>query len=636
MRRPRAGDAVGATGSHPASLKREVPDKRYRDEPCALPRRAESSATQPRLGAHPAVQRRSWRAQFPFSVKHFHASRSNTSLQSLQAENRKLPRSWHSQRLFRTDTRWQVILCARSARTMEPTAGEYVVNENDKDNETSGLVEAPQSFFRRYRVVLIVVVVFAAVVVFILRHHQRQQELAQMEAGAGAPGAHGGGGHGGGAGGFGGRGGGGGGRGGFGAPVAVAVASVAAGDIEVRIPALGTITPLATVTVRPQISGILTKIRFQEGQLVKAGDPLAEIDPRPFRAALDQAVGNLRRDQAQLVDAKLDLKRFEELIKEDSVAQQQLDTQRALVNQLGGTIESDQAQVETARINLQYTNIVSPVTGRVGLRQVDQGNYVTPGDTNGLVVVTELQPISAIFAIPEDNVTTLMQRLQQGATLSAEAYDRANSNKLAVGQVKTVDNQIDTTTGTIKLRALFDNKDGLLFPNQFVNIQLVVNVLHDQTVMPGSAVRRGAPNGVVSTFVYVVNTGNNTVSVRPIALGVIDGERVSVAKGLEPGDLVVTEGADRLRDGATVLLPANTPQHALTATPGRSHGGKGRRNRASQSQDQPSQRQAPSQGQPSSQGQAPSQGQPSSQGQAPSQGQPPRDRQSHGQPAQGK
>jgi multidrug efflux system membrane fusion protein len=435
---------------------------------------------------------------------------------------------------------------------------------NEVENETNGSAEEPQSFFRRYRAVLIVVVVFAAVVLLVLRHHKHQLELAQMEGAAGMAGARG---PGGGRGFGGGRGGGGPGARGGGPnnPVAVNVAPVASGDIEVRIPALGTVTPLATVTVRPQVSGILTRIKFQEGQLVKAGQPLAEIDPRPFRAALDQAVGNLRRDQALLADAKLDLKRFEELIKEDSVAQQQLDTQRALVDQYSGTLESDQAQVETARINLQYTNVVSPVTGRVGLRQVDQGNYVTPGDTNGLVVVTELQPISAIFAVPEDNVSILMQRLGQGATLSAEAYDRANSSKLAVGAVKTVDNQIDTTTGTIKLRALFDNQDGRLFPNQFVNIQLVVNVLHGQTVMPGAAVRRGAPDGVVSTFVYVVNSNSNTVSVRPVAIGVTDGDRVSVAKGVSPGDLVVTDGADRLRDGASVLLPVNTPQHPQTA-----------------------------------------------------------------------
>jgi membrane fusion protein, multidrug efflux system len=439
------------------------------------------------------------------------------------------------------------------------------VNENDKQNETLGSADRPQSFWRRYRVVLIIVIAFVVVVMLVLRHHKQQQLFAQMQGGprAGAS-------SGGRAGGFGA----GGGRGGGpNSPVAVTIATVASGDIEVRIPALGTVTPLATVTVRPQLSGILTKIAFQEGQLVKAGQFLAEIDPRPFQAALEQARGNLRRDQALLADAKLDLKRFEELIKEDSVAQQQLDTQRALVDQYIGTLESDQAAVRTAQINLEYTHIVSPVTGRVGLRQVDQGNYVTPGDTNGIVVVTELQPISAIFAVPEDNVGILMQRLQVGATLTAEAYDRGNSSKIAEGQVKTVDNQIDTTTGTIKLRALFDNKDGRLFPNQFVNIQLVVNVLQNQTVMPGAAVHRGAPDGVVSTFVYLVNTADSTVSVRPVGIGVIDGERVAVTKGLSPGDVVVTEGGDRLRDGANVLLPANTPQHPQTAGTPRKHPG---------------------------------------------------------------
>ena len=323
--------------------------------------------------------------------------------------------------------------------------------------------------------------------------------------------------------------------------------------------------------MRPQVSGILTKLAFQEGQLVKAGQFLAEIDPRPYQAALEQAKGNLRKDQALLADARLDLARFEELIKEDSVAQQQLDTQRALVDQYSGQLESDQAAVRTAQINLDYTHIVSPVTGRVGLRQVDQGNYVTPGDTNGLVVVTELQPISAIFAVPEDNVNALMDQLQSGAALHAEAFDRGNSTQIGTGEVKAVDSQIDTTTGTIKLRALFANEDGRLFPNQFVNIQLVVNVLHDQIVMPGSAVHRGAPNGVTSTFVYLVNTTDNTVAVRPVTLGTIDGERVAVTKGLQAGDVVVTEGGDRLRDGATVILPANTPQHPTTAAPQQQH-----------------------------------------------------------------
>jgi membrane fusion protein, multidrug efflux system len=430
---------------------------------------------------------------------------------------------------------------------------------NEKDNETYAPAQPPRSFFRRYRGILIVVAIFAVGVVLILRHHH-QVQLAQSQAGGGGRGA------GGLGGGTGGRGGGGGGRtGGANGPVAVTVATVASGDIAVRIPALGTITPLATVTVKTQVTGILQKIVFQEGQLVHAGDFLALIDPRPYEAALKQAEGNLKRDQAQLADARLDSKRYEELVKEDSIAAQQLDTQRALVDQLVGTVEADEGAVNTAQVNLQYTHIVSPVTGRVGLRQVDQGNYVTPGDANGIVVVTQLQPITAIFAVPEDNVTALMQQMHAGATLTAEAYDRSNAGKLADGKVLTVDNQIDTTTGTIKLRALFDNKDGTLFANQFVNIQLIVKILPNQTVMPGAAVHRGAPNGVVTTFVYLVNTGDSTVSVRPVTLGVIDGEQVAVANGLAPGDVVVTEGGDRLRDGAPVLLPADTPKQAQQA-----------------------------------------------------------------------
>jgi multidrug efflux system membrane fusion protein len=345
------------------------------------------------------------------------------------------------------------------------------------------------------------------------------------------------------------------GRGGQNGPVAVAVATVTSGDIQLRIPALGTVTPLATVTVRTQISGVMQKILFTEGQSVRRGDSLAQIDPRPYEAALQQMQGNLRRDQALLADAKLDLKRYEGLVKEDSIAQQQLDTQRALVEQYTGTIESDEGQVKTASVNLLYTHIVAPVTGRVGLRQVDQGNYVTPGDTNGIVVINELQPITVIFPIPEDNVPELVRRLRSGAALPVEAYDRTNSAKLADGKLLTIDNQIDVTTGTVKLRAQFENADGLLFPNQFVNIQLLQELLKKQIIMPNSAVRRGAPNGVVSTFVYVVNP-DHTVKVRPVTLGVVDGERVAVAKGLSVGEVVVTEGGDRLRDGAQVQLPS--------------------------------------------------------------------------------
>jgi multidrug efflux system membrane fusion protein len=361
------------------------------------------------------------------------------------------------------------------------------------------------------------------------------------------------------------------GKGGQNGPVAVAVATVTPGDIQIRIPALGTVTSLANVTVRTQISGTLQKIAFSEGQRVRQGEFIAQIDPRPYEAALQQMQGNLRRDQALLADAKLDLKRYEALVKEDSIAQQTLDTQRALVGQYEGTLQSDEGQVRTAQVNLAYTRIVSPVTGRVGLRQVDQGNYVTPGDANGIVVVNQLQPISVLFSIPEDNVSSLMKRVHGGAAMAVEAYDRANAAKLADGKLSTVDNTIDTTTGTVKLRAQFDNGDGSLFPNQFVNIQLLQDLLQNQLIMPNSAVRRGAPNGVVSTFVYLV-TPDHTVSVRPVTLGVVDGERVAVIAGLAAGDIVVTEGGDRLRDGAPVQLPAGTQASAAAPPlPGRAH-----------------------------------------------------------------
>jgi multidrug efflux system membrane fusion protein len=353
-------------------------------------------------------------------------------------------------------------------------------------------------------------------------------------------------------------------RGGQNGPVAVSVATAASGDIQLRIPALGTVTPLATVTVKTQISGVMQKILFTEGQTVRQGDSLAQIDPRPYEAALQQMQGNLRRDQALLADAKLDLKRYEGLVKEDSIAEQQLDTQKALVDQYIGTIESDEGQVKTASVNLLYTHIVAPVSGRVGLRQVDQGNYVTPGDANGIVVINQLQPITVIFAIPEDNVTTLMRRLHEGTALNVEAYDRTNSGKLADGTLLTIDNEIDVTTGTVKLRAQFANTDGLLFPNQFVNIQLLQELLHNQIIIPNAAVRRGAPNGVVSTFVYVVNA-DRTVTVRPVTLGVVDGERVAITAGLAAGEIVVTEGGDRLRDGAQVQLPNATPAPAAAA-----------------------------------------------------------------------
>jgi multidrug efflux system membrane fusion protein len=331
----------------------------------------------------------------------------------------------------------------------------------------------------------------------------------------------------------------------------VAVEAAGKGDIGINLNALGTVTSLATVTVRTQISGYLIKIDFKEGQEVKKGDLLAEIDPRPYEAALAQASGNLTRDQALLKGAKVDLTRYQGLAAQNAVPHQTLDTQVALVAQYQGTVEADTAAVKAAQVNLQYCHIVSPIDGRVGLRQVDQGNYVTPGDTNGLVVITQLDPISVLFTVPEDNLQAIAKRLQAGASLPTTAFDRSDSHKIADGALQTFDSQIDPTTGTIKLRALFPNPARTLYPNQFVNVRLLVDVHGNVVVMPTAGVQRGVPG----TFVYLVNP-DSTVSVRKVSLGVTDGERVEVLSGLSPGDRVVIDGADKLRDGAKVAVRA--------------------------------------------------------------------------------
>jgi multidrug efflux system membrane fusion protein len=331
-------------------------------------------------------------------------------------------------------------------------------------------------------------------------------------------------------------------------PVVAATAVTA--DMPVTLRALGTVTPLAMVTVRTQINGQLVQVGFTEGQEVKKGDFLAEIDPRPYQAALDQAQGQLVRDQAQLENAKRDLARYTKLVKENSIAQQQRDTQEALVHQLEGTVAIDQGVVDNAKLNLAYCHIVAPVSGRVGLRQVDPGNYVQVSDPNGIVVITQLKPISVIFTLPEDNLPAIIKRLNAGASLAATAFDRGGVNQLAAGVLTTIDNQIDTSTGTIKLRAQFDNAEGILFPNQFVNVRLLVDTLHGATVIPSAAVQRGAPG----TYVYVIKP-DDTVAVQPVKLGPGDGERVAVTEGLAPGAKVVVDGADKLRDGAKVALP---------------------------------------------------------------------------------
>jgi len=342
----------------------------------------------------------------------------------------------------------------------------------------------------------------------------------------------------------------------------VGVAPVEKGDMPVTLSQLGTVTPLATVTVKTQISGYLVQVAFKEGQMVNKGDFLAQIDPRPYQVALEQAQAQLGKDQALLKNAQVDLQRYNTLVAQNSIAKQTRDTQVSLVAQDEATVKADQAQIDAQKLNLTYCRIVSPVTGRVGLRQVDAGNYVQTSDPNGIVVVTQLQPISVIFTLSEDSLPEVMKRVRAGAVLPVTAYDRTGATELAQGKLDTVDNQIDTTTGTVKLRAIFDNDQLVLFPNQFVNVKLLVNTLHDADIVPNSAIQRGAPG----TFVYVVKP-ENTVAVQKVKLGPSDGQRIAILSGLEPGQSVVTDGADRLRDGAKVTIASPQPAASTTEAP---------------------------------------------------------------------
>jgi multidrug efflux system membrane fusion protein len=367
------------------------------------------------------------------------------------------------------------------------------------------------------------------------------------------------------------------------APMSIVPEVVGKGDIGINLNALGTVTSLATVTIRSQISGYLMKIDFKEGDEVNKGDLLAEIDSRPFEATLAQAKGQLARDEAMLKGAQVDLTRYQGLAAQNAVPRQTLDTQVALVAQDQGTVEADRATVKSAEVNLQYCRILSPLDGRVGLRQVDQGNYVTPGDANGLVVITQLKPISVLFTVPEDNLQAISKRLQAGATLPAAAFDRSGANKIADGTLQTFDSQIDPTTGTIKLRAQFPNETETLYPNQFVNIQLLLDTHKDVTTMPTAGVQRGVPG----TFVYLVNA-DNTVSVRKVVLGVTEGDRVEVSSGLVPGDRIVIDGADKLRDGAKINVRTEAGAGASPAGADKSgadkSGGKKRRSDSGQKQ----------------------------------------------------
>jgi membrane fusion protein, multidrug efflux system len=337
------------------------------------------------------------------------------------------------------------------------------------------------------------------------------------------------------------------------APQAVGVAKAVSGSMPVTLDELGTVTPIATVTVLTQISGYLTQVAFTEGETVTQGQFLAEIDPRPYQIQLEQDEATLAKDTAILGQAQADLARFEQLARQDSISAQQVEDQQYLTRQEEGSIQVDQANIDSAKLNLVYCHIISPVAGRVGLRLVDPGNYVTSGSTTGIAVVTTIAPTTVIFSVAQTDLSPVLVRLGQGATLSATAYASDDTTKLEDGTLDAVDNQVDTSTGMVKLRASFANADNALFPNEFVNVHLLVNTLTNATLVPSQAVQSGAPG----SYVYVVKP-DDTVGVQTVTTGPTDGTNTVITKGIAPGDVVVTDGVDRLSDGAKVTV-AITP-----------------------------------------------------------------------------
>jgi multidrug efflux system membrane fusion protein len=351
--------------------------------------------------------------------------------------------------------------------------------------------------------------------------------------------------------------------------VPVVVAAVQRRDLPVYLDGLGSVDAFNTVTVKSRVDGELMEVDFKEGQEVRKGDQLAVIDSRPYQVALSSAQANLAKDQAQLNDAKLNVERYAQLVKEGIIPQQQYDTQNSLATQLGGSVQADQAQIDNAKLNITYSHITSPIDGRVGLRLVDAGNIVHASDPNGLLVITQMQPIVVIFTLPEDNLPAVNTRMRSGATLVVNALSRDNGVEVASGTLLTIDNQIDQTTGTFRLKAVFDNKDRNLWPNQFVNARLLIDVKKNATLIPAAAIQHGDQG----TFVYRVNPTDNTAEVRPVTVGMTQDTTSVIDGGLSPNDLVVTDGQDRLRAGVRVdPRPDSRPTGPANASAGAQSG----------------------------------------------------------------
>src|SRR5215467_6594485 len=329
--------------------------------------------------------------------------------------------------------------------------------------------------------------------------------------------------------------------------VPVVVATAQHGDLPVYFNGLGTVTAFNTVTIRSRVDGQLINVAFKEGQFVHQGDLLAQIVPRPFQVQLQSAQGMLAKDQALRKDAQVNLERYQLLFKEGVIAQQQLDTQAALVGQYDGSIHADESAIANAQLQLTYSRITAPISGRVGLRLVDPGNIVHANDTNGIVVITQLQPIAVLFSLPQDQLPQVSAKLRAGVQLNVEAYDRDDTQKIATGKLLTIDNEIDPTTGTYKLKSVFSNSDNTLFPNQFVNVHLLVDTMHNLTIVPTSAIQRG-PQG---TYVYAVGS-DNTARIRTVTIALTTGNRIGLSGGLNAGDVVVIDGQDKLQDGSKV------------------------------------------------------------------------------------